>query len=178
MLVAIVTHFLFGMKISEVKQAWLTTFQQISSAAIALVAGVAMVQIMLQTGSESHKSMVTILAESVADISGQGYPFFAMLTGMLGSFISGSATVSNILFSSFQFEIAELIGVSQVLIMSLQCIGAAAGNMICINNIVAVSATVGCFGATGKIIRINAIPAFLYYLVITLVVTGLIFFGT
>jgi len=70
--------------------------------------------------------------------------------------------------------VAEQIGGSQVLILSLQAIGAAAGNMICINNIVAVSATVRCFGADGKIIRINVIPAFLYYIVITLMITGLI----
>lgn len=132
---------------------------------------------MLETGNGSADSMISALAGSVASISGKGYPFFAMLTGMLGSFISGSATVSNILFSSFQYEVAELIGVSQVLIMSLQCIGAAAGNMICINNIVAVSATVGCFGAGGKIIRINAIPAFLYYILITFLIMGFISLG-
>jgi len=173
MLVAILTHFIFKMKKKAVVTAWKTTFKQISGATIALIAGVAMVQIMLQSGNGSKESMISALAGAVANISGQGYPFFAMLTGMLGSFISGSATVSNILFSSFQYEVAEIIGVSQVMIMSLQTIGAAAGNMICINNIVAVSATVGCFGEGGKIIRINSIPAFLYYVLITIIVVVL-----
>ncbi len=176
MLVAILTHFLFKMKKKAIVTAWKTTFKQISGATIALIAGVAMVQIMLQSGTDSQESMISSLAGAVANVSGQGYPYFAMLIGMLGSFISGSATVSNILFSSFQYEVAEIIGVSQILIISLQTIGAAAGNMICINNIVAVSATVGCFGAGGKIIRINAIPAFLYYVVITLIIMAIIGF--
>jgi len=55
--------------------------------------------------------------------------------------------------------VAEQIGVSQVLILSLQGIRAAAGNMVVIKNIGAFSATYGCFDAGGKIIRINAIPA-------------------
>jgi lactate permease len=177
MLVAIITHFLFRMKRRAIVNAWTTTFKQISGATIALISGVALVQIMLQTGTDLQGSMISELAGAVAGTSGQAYPFFAMLTGMLGSFISGSATVSNILFSSFQYEVAGMIGVSKVLMISLQCIGAAAGNMICINNIVAVSATVGCFGLGGKIIRINAIPAFIYYLLITLVILSFMLFG-
>ncbi len=177
MLVAISTHFIHGMKRKDIVKAWKTTFTQVSGAAVALIAGVAMVQIMLQTGTNTQESMISTLAGSVAEFSGQGYPFFAMIIGMLGSFISGSATVSNILFSSFQYEIAELVGVSKVLILSLQSIGAAAGNMICINNIVAVSATVGCFGYGGRMIRINMIPAFLYYIVITTIVAAIIFLG-
>ncbi|PIX12952.1 MAG: L-lactate permease, partial [Flavobacteriaceae bacterium CG_4_8_14_3_um_filter_31_8] len=97
--------------------------------------------------------------------------------GILGSFMSGSATVSNILFMSFQFETASILDFSQILILSMQGIGAAIGNMICINNIIAVSATVGCIGAEGKIIRTNALPAFIYYLIITFILGTLIYSG-
>jgi lactate permease len=96
---------------------------------------------------------------------------------MLGSFMSGSATVSNILFMSFQYETASILGFPEILILSMQAIGAGIGNMICINNIVAVAATVGCLGAEGKMIRTNAVPAFLYYLLITAIIGTMIYTG-
>jgi lactate permease len=177
MLVVLFSVFIFRMKKQKVIMACKNSFQQISGAAVALIAGVALVQIMLNTGNGSEGSMITEMAALVANISGRAYPVFATLLGMLGSFISGSATVSNILFSSFQFEVAQVIKMPEVLIMSMQCIGAAVGNMICINNVIAVMATVGCVGVGGKIIRINAIPAFLYYLVVTFIIMGFIFLG-
>jgi len=42
---------------------------------------------------------------------------------------------------------------------------------------VAVAATVGFIGAEGKIIRTNALPAFIYYLIITMIVGTLIYSG-
>lgn len=178
-LVALITHFMHKMNINDVKKAWKLTFKQISGAAIALFAGVGMVQLMLNSGvnSSGMDSMLTTMASATADVSGSAYPFFATIIGMLGSFMSGSATVSNILFMSFQFETATILDFSQILILSMQGIGAGIGNMICINNIVAVTATVGCIGAEGKIIRINALPAFIYYLIITLILGTLIYSG-
>lgn len=55
------------------------------------------------------------------------------------------------------------------IIVAMQCIGGAIGNMICVNNTVAVCATVGTPGKEGKIIRINFIPMLLY-LVVTVIV--------
>jgi lactate permease len=178
-LVALITHFLHKMSRNDVKKAWKLTFKQISGAAIALFAGVGMVQLMLNSGTNGSgmDSMLTTMAEAAAGISGAAYPFFATVIGMLGSFMSGSATVSNILFMSFQFETATILEFPQILILSMQGIGAGIGNMVCVNNVVAVAATVGCIGAEGKIIRTNALPAFIYYLIITMIVGTLIYSG-
>jgi lactate permease len=43
-------------------------------------------------------------------------------------------------------------------------VGGAAGNMICVHNVVAASATVGLFGKEGALIRKTLIPT-TYYLV-------------
>lgn len=179
MLVALATHFIHKMSKKDIKRAWQLTFKQISAAAIALLAGVGLVQLMLNSGvnTSGMDSMLTTMAEATADLSGAAYPFFATLVGMLGTFMSGSATVSNILFMSFQFETASILDFSPILILSMQGIGSGIGNMICINNIVAVSATVGCIGAEGKMIRINALPALIYYLLITAIVGILIYSG-
>jgi lactate permease len=178
-LVAIITHFIHKMKMKDVLKAWKLTLRQISGAAIALFAGVGMVQLMLNSGTNGSglNSMLTEMARTSADLSGNAYPMFATLIGMLGSFMSGSATVSNILFMSFQFETATILHFSQILVLSMQGIGSAIGNMICVNNVVAVTATVGCLGTGGRIIRTNAIPALIYYLMITLLVGTLIYSG-
>lgn len=182
-LVAFITNFMHGMKPGEVVKSWKMTFGQISGAAIALFAGVAMVQLMLNSkivdaaGVMAMPSMLTTMAQAAAQATGQAYPVIATLIGILGSFMSGSATVSNLLFASLQFETANILQLPEVIIVAIQTIGAAIGNMICVNNVVAVCATVGCLGAEGLIIRRNAIPAFIYYLAITGVALFLIYMG-
>ena len=86
--------------------------------------------------------------------------------GALGAFIAGSNTVSNMMFSQFQFEVAQTLGVSTAAMLALQAVGAAAGNMIAIHNVVAASATVGLLGREGATLRKTALPT-LYYLLVT-----------
>lgn len=115
MLVALLTHFLHGMKAAEIKYAWTHTFKQISNAAIALFAGIAMVQLMLNSGTNGAglESMLTEMAKALASISGNGYVFVSPFIGVLGAFMSGSNTVSNILFSSLQFETATILEIGR-----------------------------------------------------------------
>ncbi|SHJ08107.1 lactate permease [Dethiosulfatibacter aminovorans DSM 17477] len=168
MLVAILTHFMHGMKADEVKSAWKSTFKQISGAAIALFAGIAMVQLMLNSGINGAglESMLTEMAKALARISGNAYVFVSPFIGVLGSFMSGSNTVSNILFSSLQFETAAILKMPTVLITAMQVIGGGIGNMVCVNNVVAVCATVGVIGMEGMLIKRNALPMFLYSIAI------------
>ena len=74
---------------------------------------------------------------------GSAWPLFAPLIGALGAFIAGSNTVSNMMFSLFQFSAAEQIGLGAagtLVVVTLQAVGGAAGNMICVHNVVAASA--------------------------------------
>ena len=48
-------------------------------------------------------------------------------------------------------------------VVALQAVGGAAGNMICVHNVVAAAATVGLFGREGLVIRKTLIPT-VYYL--------------
>lgn len=178
-LVALITHLIHGMNGQQIKAAWTNTFKQITGAAIALFAGVALVQLMLNSGTNAGNlpSMMTAMAQAAAALSGDAFPFFAPFIGVLGAFISGSNTVSNILFASFQFETARILAMPEVLVVGLQIIGGAVGNMICVNNVVAVCATVGTIGVEGKIIRRNAIPCFIYGIIVAAVVAAMIYSG-
>lgn len=178
-LVALITHVIHGMNGEQISAAWKNSFKQITGAAIALFAGVAMVQLMLNSGVNAGglDSMMTAMAKAAAGIAGASFPFFAPFIGVLGAFISGSNTVSNILFSSFQFETATILQMPQILVVTLQVIGGATGNMICVNNVVAACATVGAIGVEGKIIRRNAIPCFIYTTIVAIFISILIFSG-
>ncbi|MNE61440.1 Glycolate permease GlcA [compost metagenome] len=109
--------------------------------------------------------MPVAMARLVADSVGGVYPIFAPSVGALGAFIAGSNTVSNLMLAQFQFNTAELLGISGALMVALQSVGAAAGNMIAIHNVVAASATVGLLGREGITLRKTMLPT-LYYIVL------------
>ncbi len=70
------------------------------------------------------------------------------------------------MFSSFQFGVGQRIGVDPTWIVALQAVGGAAGNMICVHNVVAASAVVGMLGREGLVIRRTFFP-FVYYALLT-----------
>lgn len=176
-LVAILTIFIHGMSGEQVKRAWKDTFDMVSGAAIALVFGVAMVQLFRSTNVNTSglESMIFIMAKGLADLAGQAYIVVAPFIGVLGAFISGSNTVSNTLFSSLQFETATILVMPQVLIVALQNLGGAIGNMTCINNIVSACATTGTVGREGLLVKRDAIPMVIYSLTMVLIMGIAIF---
>ncbi len=118
-----------------------------------------------ETGGGSLPSMPIALATWVAENVGGVWPLFAPSIGALGAFIAGSNTVSNLMFSLFQYGVATELAISTAAVVALQAVGAAAGNMIAIHNVVAASATVGLLGQEGPILRKTILPT-LYYLTV------------
>ena len=179
-LVCIITWFLHRMPGAKVKEALLDTYHQLTGAAIALFFGVSMVYLYRNTGMNASidKSMLYVMAEALAKIFQSAYIIIAPIIGVLGSFMSGSNTVSNTLFAGLQFQTASILKMSPVLIVALQNIGGAAGNMICVNNVVAACATTGTMGNEGKIIKTNALPCFIYCLIAIVVLGALILMGS
>lgn len=170
--VALITIPMHGMKSEEVKGAWMDTFAQVKGAAIALFFGVAMVNLFRYTNFSSDHvdgSMLLIMARGLTDLAGKAYIVMAPVIGVLGSFMSGSNTVSNTLFASLQYEAALLVNLSPIAIVALQNCGGAIGNMVCVNNVVSVCATTGVSGNEGKIIKFNAIPCFAHCLIVVIV---------
>ncbi|OFC70071.1 L-lactate permease [Alteromonas confluentis] len=110
-------------------------------------------------------SMPMASAQLFADLLGNAFPLVSPTIGALGAFIAGSNTVSNMMFSQFQYEVAMSLKLSPAIIIACQAVGAAAGNMIAIHNVVAASATVGLLGQEGATLRKTLLPTFYYVLV-------------
>lgn len=170
MVVVAITALMHRMKPSDVGEAVRSSARVLVGAGIVLVFTVPMVRIYINSdiNGAGLLSMPIAMAEWVAGNVGQVWPMFAGVTGALGAFIAGSNTVSNLMFSAFQYGVADRLGMSTVFIVALQAVGAAAGNMIAIHNVVAASATVGLLGREGSTLRKTILPTLYYLLVIGL----------
>lgn len=150
----------FGMSKKQVGTAWSESFDRIKGPAIALVFAVPMVRLMMQSGNNPAEiaGMPLVLAQFIAGKTGSAWPLVSPFVGALGTFISGSNAVSNMLFSLFQYAVADETGISRILTISLQSMGGGAGNMIGIHNIIAACATVGLSGVEGELLKKTIIP--------------------
>ncbi|HLD66570.1 MAG TPA: L-lactate permease [Pseudomonas sp.] len=166
--VVIATFFLHGMKVRELTAAVKESSSVLLGAGFVLLFTVPMVRILINSGVNAADlaSMPITMARYVADSVGGIYPLLAPSIGALGAFIAGSNTVSNMMLSQFQFGVAENLGISAALIVAVQAIGAAAGNMVAIHNVVAASATVGLLGREGATLRKTVWPT-IYYVLFT-----------
>lgn len=171
-MVVLATFLLHRMKFPELVAAVHESSRTLLGAGFVLVFTIPMVRILINSGVNMADlpSMPRAMAQLVASSVGDVYPFFASWVGALGAFIAGSNTVSNLMLAQFQFDTAELIGVSSAMLVAVQAVGAAAGNMIAIHNVVAASATVGLLGREGETLRMTVIPT-LYYLVMAGLIT-------
>ena len=165
-LVSLVTFGLHRMSWSAYRSAGRQSLRTMITASTALVFTVPMVQVFIHSGDNAAElaAMPIVLAEGAQRWVGDAWPWMSPWIGGLGAAVAGSNTVSNMTFSLFQFEVGQRLGVDPLWVVALQAVGGAAGNMICIHNIVAASAVVGLSGREGSVIRITILP-FIYYVV-------------
>ncbi|MCC5946923.1 MAG: L-lactate permease [Nitriliruptoraceae bacterium] len=123
------------------------TLRQLGPVTIALVAMLLLARLMVRS------EMTATLAETAAGSAGAAWPLLAPLVGVLGTFVTGSATASNILFTDLQAATAAELDLPAVPLLGAQNFGAGVGNAVCPHNIVAAGATVGLVGAEGDVLR-------------------------
>jgi lactate permease len=124
-----------------------TTLKQLGAVTLALLAMLGLARLMV------HAGMTDALAVAAASTAGGAWPLFAPFVGLLGTFVTGSATASNVLFTDLQAATATALSLPLLPMLGAQGFGAAVGNMVCPHNIVAAGATVGLTGAEGDVLR-------------------------
>ena len=135
--------------------------------AAALLAMLALSRVMVQSG------MIAALADAAA-LTGATWPLIAPAIGVLGTFITGSATASNILFTELQVSTAAALALSPIVLAAAQGFGSAIGNIVAPHNIIAGSATVGMTGREGDVLAETWRTCLIY----TLLGGGLVFLLT
>lgn len=165
-IVSLITMLLHGLKFSDYQVGFGKSIKTLIPASMALIFTVPMVQVFINSsgGAAGYEQMPLELAEGVANLAGSAWPFFSTFIGGLGAFVAGSNTVSNMMFSLFQFGVGERIMADPTWIVALQAVGGASGNIICVHNVVAASAVAGLIGKEGAVIRKTLLPFFYYAL--------------
>ncbi|MGD8115347.1 L-lactate permease [Vibrio sp. TRT 29B02] len=166
--VALIAVLLQSRNAAPLAKAFGESSKTLIGAGFVLVFTIPMVRIFINSGVNGADlaSMPVTTANFAAGLVGDAFPALSATVGALGAFIAGSNTVSNMMFSQFQFEVAQTLTISSAVVVALQAVGAAAGNMIAIHNVVAASATVGLLGREGATLRKTILPT-IYYLVVT-----------
>lgn len=155
----LISLLIFSISKKNSSQIFSSTFKQTLKPFFALHGALIMVNLMLIGGDNS---MVKIIGQNFAQATGEYWTLFSAYLGAVGAFFSGSNTVSNLTFGSVQLSTAEISGLSAVLILALQSVGGAMGNMVCINNIVAVNSVLNINNQEGYIIKRTVLPMLIY----------------
>ncbi|WP_299796016.1 L-lactate permease [uncultured Shewanella sp.] len=165
--VCILGFFLFKMKPAAIKESVTVSCRSMVPTIISLGASVPMVKIFLNSGENAAglTSMPVALADTMAASMGAVWAWVSPIVGIFGAFLSGSATFSNMMFSGLQYSVADNIGMNHAMVLGLQGIGANAGNMMCVMNVVAAATVVGMAGRESEIIR-KTMPVALAYAMI------------
>jgi len=147
-----------GCKLVDLSCAVTAAVRRLLPVALALFAMLAIARLMV------HAGMIEALA-ATATRTGRAWPLLAPSVGAIGSFITGSTTVSNILLTDLQQAAAAGLGLPVLALIAAQGFGAAVGNCAALHNIITGAATVGLQGREGEILRKTG-PVCLGYLVL------------
>jgi lactate permease len=153
-------------RLQLMRKATTESLSRIWPAAITLASAVPMVRLFLHSDLNSADLpampmyLAAIASQHLADI----WLWCAPWVGALGSFIAGSATFSNLMFASMQQQLATDSSLPLHLVLALQMLGANAGNMLCVVNVVAAASVVKLTGQEGQIMRFTLLPMALYCL--------------
>lgn len=146
------------------------TVSQMRNPLLALLGALVFVNLMMMGG---ENSAVSLIGNNLADITGNTWQFFSAYLGAVGSFFSGSNTISNLTFGGIQDSIAASLNLNRTTILAMQSVGGAMGNMVCINNIVAVASVLALGNKEGFILK-RTVWAMLVYGIIVGVVSVLV----
>lgn len=145
--------------------------RQLVPVTLALLAMLVLSRLML------HAGFIGTLEQAAVQWVGPAWPWLAPAIGALGSFVTGSATASNVLFTSLQAQTAQALALPATAMVAAQGFGAAVGNIVCPHNIVAGAATVGLAGRESEILRRMLLPCAIYLALGGALLSGLLFSG-
>ena len=162
LITSIIAISIYKLNKKQTKETLKTTIKRAKTPFIALLSVLILVQILQYShlNVQNNEGILQTIAHTIK-LPGTLYLLISPFIGIFGSFVAGSNTVSNLLFSTIQHQTAINAGINPIITLSLQTIGGAVGNMIAIHNIIAAAAVIGLFNKETKILKINLIPVLL-----------------
>lgn len=108
-----------------------------------------------------NSGMVSVLAQGLGRAAGPLYPVVAPLIGLLGAFMTGSNTNSNVVFTPLQQQAAGLLQISAAVILAAQTTGGAVGSAMAPAKLIVGCSTAGLVGQEGKVLKKILLPGIL-----------------
>ena len=130
-----------------IRRIWRGTVSSAVPSSIGIASMVGMATIM------GHCGMVHLLARGLSESVGSAFPVFSPLIGMLGAFMTGSNTNSNVIFAPLQLATARLIGVSVLVVLGAQTTGGALGSKLAPAKVIVGCSTAGLAGREGEVMK-------------------------
>jgi lactate permease len=134
---------LLKMSRAAVSEVWGDSVRRLAHPAMALIGAMVLAEMLTLGGGEGANSPAKVIGSAMADMAGPAWPIFAALLGALGTFFSGSCTVSNLTFAPVQTAVSNSLDLNVTTTLALQTVGGAMGAMVSIQNIVAVATVLG-----------------------------------
>jgi lactate permease len=131
-----------------------------------LLPSLAITQLML-AGGDDGTTMVSRIA-TVFAATGPLYPALSPLLGVVGAFMTGSTTVSNVIFGPVQQDAAIALDLDVPTILGVQLAGASIGNAVCLFNVIAAAAVAG-IDDYNSVLRRTILPTTLAAMLVGLV---------
>ena len=144
------------------REAARSTVRQCVPSSVGIATTVMMALVMNDTGQ------TTLLAHGIARATGAVFPLLSPYIGVLGCFMTGSNTTSNVMFGSLQMETAKGLGVSTVILAAAQSVGGSMGSIIAPAKVLVGAAVVKLNGREGELMA-RAIP----YCVLLVLLVGI-----
>ncbi|MFA5098721.1 MAG: L-lactate permease [Candidatus Paceibacterota bacterium] len=135
---------------------------------LVIVSMSAFVQLMINS-SQNYSGLPAAITLVAKAFETSWLPFFAPFIGAFGAFITGSATVSNIMFGNFFSVAGQALGFSVAVILSLGVVGGSAGNMIALADMLSGEAVVGVKNKEREILKGVFIPCMVYLLLVGII---------
>lgn len=169
----IVSAFVFKIKFSQIILSLRFSLRKSVEPFLVIAFMSAMSQIMVNSYNNpiGVGSMIDSLAIHVKNVF---LPFLAPFVGAFGSFLTGSATVSNLMFGNFLATAAKELSFNVDNILALALVGGAVGNMVALADILVAEAVVGIKHKEREVINGVIVPCLICLVLVSFV--GMIVF--
>jgi lactate permease len=124
-----------------------------------------------------NSGMTYVLAAGLSRLAGPLYPLVAPYIGMLGAFMTGSNTNSNVVFAPLQQQAAALLTISVPVILAAQTTGGSLGSMLAPAKIIVGCSTAGLAGQEGEVLKKTLLPGLIIAGVVGVVALVLVWAG-
>jgi lactate permease len=111
--------------------------------------------------SMDHSGMTFMLAQGISQVAGAAYPLVAPFIGLLGAFMTGSNTNSNVVFAPLQQQAATLLRISALVVLGGQTTGGALGSMLAPAKVIVGCSTAGLAGKEDQVMKRTVLPGLL-----------------